>query len=473
MTRPLAYAHAVPYQRLNIACFDLKGVMMRIKALWISLCLLFACAGLAAFAVDRPSAGQAATSAGVKAFVGARLIDGSGKPAVENAALIARDGRVEAVGPASEVKTPAGAQTINLAGKFIIPGLISTHVHVSDVQGLRPPAYTEENTLRQLGVFARYGVTTVLSLGGEKDPAFKARDAQNTPALDRTRIYLAGDVITGATPQEARRMVARVAATKPDIIKIRVDDNLGATPKMSPEVYRAVIDEAHQRGLRVAVHIFYLEDAKDLLRAGADFIAHSVRDKEIDGEFVSLMKKRDVPYCPTLTRDLSAFVYESTPPFFSDPIFLREADRDVVAQLQEPRRQEAVRKSATAQRYKEALAVAMRNLKKAADAGLLVVMGTDSGAFANRFQGYFEHLEMEMMAEAGLTPAQILRAATGDAARALRIPEIGAITKGAWADFVVLERDPLKDIRNTRGAASVWIAGNQVRGIEPRTDNPK
>ena len=417
--------------------------------------------------------GQTVTSAGAKAFVGARIIDGPGKPAIENATLIVRDGRVEAVGPASAVKPPAGAQTINLAGKFIIPGLISTHVHVSDVQGLRPPAYTDENTLRQLGVFARYGVTTVLSLGGEKEPAFKARDAQNTPSLDRTRIYLAGDVITGGTPQEARQMAARVAAMKPDIIKIRVDDNLGSTPKMPPEVYRAVIDEAHQRGLRVAAHIFYLEDAKDLLRAGADIIAHSVRDKEIDDEFISLMKKRDIPYCPTLTREISTFIYESKPAFFSDPFFLREADREVVAQLQEPQRQEAMRKSATAQRYKEALAVAKRNLKKAIDAGLLVAMGTDAGPFANRFQGYFEHLELEMMAESGLTPAQIIRSATSDAARAMKVDGIGALKKGAWADFVVLERDPLKDIRNTRSIASVWIAGNQVKRNAPQTEIAK
>src|SRR5262249_6227631 len=293
------------------------------------------------------------------------------------------------------------------------------------------------------------------------------------PSLDRTRIYLAGDVITGKTPQEARLMVAKVAATKPDIIKIRVDDNLGATPKMTPDVYRAVIEEAHQRGLRVAAHIFYLEDAKDLLRAGADFIAHSVRDKEIDDEFISLMKKRDIPYCPTLTRELSTFVYESTPSFFSDPFFLREADREVVAQLQEPQRQEAMRKSAPAQLYKEALTVARRNLKKAADAGLLIVMGTDAGPFVNRFQGYFEHLELEMMAEAGLTPAQILRAATSDAARAMKLDRVGALTKGAWADFVGLERDPLKDIRSTRNIASVWIAGNQVKGVEPQAENVK
>jgi hypothetical protein len=162
---------------------------------------------------------------------------------------------------------------------------------------------------------------------------------------------------------------------KPDIIKIRVDDNLGTTTKMPPDVYRAVIDEAHRRGLRVAVHIFYLQDAKDVLRAGADIIAHSVRDTDIDDEFISLMKARNVPYCPTLTREVSTFVYESTPPFFSDPFFLREADRDLVAQLQEPARQEAMRNSKAAQGYKAGLAVARRNLKKAAEAGLLIVMG--------------------------------------------------------------------------------------------------
>ena len=407
--------------------------------------------------------GRTQTPADVKAFVGATLIDGTGKQALKDAVIIVRQGRVESVGSAAVIHRPEGAQIINLAGKFIIPGLISTHVHISGVQGIRPPAYTDENTLRQLRVFARYGVTTVWSLGGEREPAFRARGTQNVPSLDRSRIYLAGEVIVGKTPQEARQMVARVAANRPDIIKIRVDDNLGATAKMPAEVYRAVIDEAHRLGLRVAAHIFYLDDAKDLLRAGVDFIAHSVRDREIDDEFISLMKKRDVPYCPTLTRELSTFVYESTPKFFPDPFFLREADRDVIAQLQEPERQEAVRKSKSAQSYKAALSIAQRNLKKAGDAGLLIVMGTDAGPFPNRFQGYFEHLEMEMMAESGLTPRQVLRAATGDAARAMKIEDIGNLMKGAWADLVVLDLDPLTDIRNTRSINSIWIAGNRVK----------
>lgn len=407
--------------------------------------------------------GQIGTPGSVKALVGARVIDASGQHAIDDGVIIIRDGKVEAVGSSTTVRPPSGAQIIKLPGKVIVPGLVSAHVHISDVQGTRPPAYTDENTLRQLGVFARYGITTLWSLGGEQEPAFKARDSQNAASLDRARVYVAGEVIVGKTPDEARQMVAKVAAMKPDVIKIRVDDQLGTTAKMSPAVYRAVIDESHRRGLRVAAHIFYLDDAKDLLKSGVDIIAHSVRDKDIDTEFISLMKARNIPYCPTLTRELSTFVYESKPAFFSDRFFLREADPAVVAQLREPARQEAMRKSRSAQAYKAALPIAQRNLKRAADAGLLIIMGTDSGASANRFEGYFEHVEMEMMAEAGLTPAQILRSATIDAAGAMRVNGIGAIAKGNWADLVVLDRDPLTDIRNTRSINSVWIAGNRVK----------
>ena len=401
-------------------------------------------------------------SSGVQAFTGATLIDGDGAR-IDKAVLVIRDGRVVSASRSGAVPVPKEARQIPLAGKFVIPGLISAHVHVSDVQGLAPRAYTEENTRRQLGLFARYGITTVLSLGGEQRPAFAARDAQGTATLDRSRIYLSGEVVTGKSPEQARQMVASVAEGEPDIIKIRVDDNLGTSTKMTPDVYRAVIDEAHRRGLRVAAHIFYLEDAKDLLRAGVDMIAHSVRDKDIDDEFIGMMKARNVPYCPTLTREISTFVYESSPAFFADPFFLREADRAVVAQLQEPARQTAMSNSKSAQAYKAALPIARRNLKRAAEAGLLIAMGTDAGPSPERFQGYFEHLEMEMMAESGLSAAHVLRAATADAARALKVKDIGMLRPGAWGDFVVLDRDPLEDIRNTRTISGVWIAGNAVK----------
>jgi len=394
--------------------------------------------------------GQGPARPGVQVFTDARLIE-AGR-VVNNAVVVVRNGRVDTAGAKPD---PAeGASVVNLGGRTIVPGFISAHAHVAGA--------TEADALRKLGVFARYGITTVWSLGGEQAPVLALRDQQSSATLARARIFAAGPIVTGATPEAAREGVRRAAAVKPDIIKIRVDDNLGSGTKMAPEVYRAVIDEAHRLGLRVAAHIFYLADAKDLLRAGVDMIAHSVRDRDIDDEFIQLMKARQVPYCPTLTRELATFVYESTPAFFADPLFRREADPAMVARLQEPARQAAMRASASAKAYKAALDVARRNLKRAVDAGLLVVMGTDSGAFPERFEGYFEHLEMEMMAEAGLTPAQVLRAATVDAARALQVKDLGTLSPGSWADFVVLDRDPLADIRNTRSMASVWIAGNRV-----------
>lgn len=412
---------------------------------------------------SRPAA-QTSTQT-VTVFTGARLITLDPKPAVTDVLILVKDGRITEVGPPRTVTVPDGAVRVNLDGRFVLPGFISGHVHVSDVAGPDARAYTDENTIRQLGVFARYGITTVLSLGGEQPPAFRARQAeanwdQRNP--HPSRLLVAGDIITATTPDAARELVGRVANLKPDWIKIRVDDNLGTGRKMPPEVFTAVIDEAHKRGVRVAAHIFYLDDAKALLKAGVDMIAHSVRDKEIDDEFIALMKARDVPYCPTLTREISTFVYESTPKFFEDPFFLAEADPAMIARLKEPARQTAMAQSKSAQAYKAGLKVAERNLKKASDAGLAVVMGTDSGAFPERFQGYFEHVEMAMMVESGMTPVQVLRSATAGAARALKRTDVGKIEPGAWADFVVLERNPVDNILNTRSIASVWVAGARV-----------
>src|SRR6185436_13911903 len=207
---------------------------MTINRVFCALCLSLTPAWIAA--------------ADTKVFAGARIFDGTGKPVIERGSIVIEDGRITAVGPANQVKAPKGSRTIDVSGKTITPGLINAHGHVSDVEGKRTGA-TEESVARQLGVFARYGITTVFSLGGEEEPAFKLRDAQGTPALNRARIFVAGPVIAASTPQEARQMVAKVAAMKPDFIKIRVDDNLGTSKKMTPDIYRAVIDEAHKRGL--------------------------------------------------------------------------------------------------------------------------------------------------------------------------------------------------------------------------------
>lgn len=402
-------------------------------------------------------------AAPVTAFVGARLIDGTGRPPVEDATLVVQEGRIVAAGRRSDVQVPRGATVVDLTGQTVIPGLMNAHGHVGDTRGLEAGHYSQDHVLAQLGLYARYGVTTVMSLGGDGEPSVRLRDAQDTSSLDRARLYIAGSIVTAESAESARKMVDENVALGVDIIKIRVDDNLGTSRKMAPEVYRAVIDQAHQRGKRVAAHIFYLADAKDLLRSGADLIAHSVRDDHVDTDLFTLLKQRNVCYVPTLMREVSTFVYASRPAFFEDPFFQREADTGVVRALADPRRQARVRTDRAARAYQRALATAKRNLKALFDAGVRIAMGTDTGPPA-RFQGYFEHLELEQMVDAGLTPMQALVAATGDAAACLRLPDVGTLERGKWADFVVLQADPLADIRNTRRMESVWIAGNRVPG---------
>jgi len=391
---------------------------------------------------------RAQQGAAVKAFTGLRLIDGTDRGPVANATVLVRDGRI--VGAGANVAVPAGAERIALTGKTVIPGLINAHGHVNVPD-------------RDLKTYAAYGVTTVFSLGGNDEGKWTAlRDGQSNASLNRARIFLAGPVLAPKTPEEARQQVAANQAMKVDVIKIRVDDNLGTTPKMAPEIYRAVIDEAHKRGLRVAVHLFYLADAKAVLDAGADFIAHSVRDADVSPDLIATLKAKNVCVCPTLMREVSTFVYESTPAFFSDPQFLAHADMQWVNQRKDPAFQAKMAKDTSAQQYKKALEVASRNVKKLSDGGVSIAMGTDTG-HAGRFQGYFELMELDLMAKAGLTPKQILQSATRDAARCWRVDkELGTLEAGKWADFVVLDADPLADIGTTKKISDVYIAGNKV-----------
>jgi imidazolonepropionase-like amidohydrolase len=417
--------------------------------------------GLAAAALWSVTA-PAQQPASPTAFTGARLIDGTSRAAIDNATLLVRDGRIVAAGPAADVPIPTGTRRVSLAGKTVIPGLVNAHGHVGNTTGMQQGRYSAENVRRDLMTYAAYGVTTVFSLGDDQAAGIAARDTQRTPSLDRARLFVAGPVLDPKTVAEARTLVGEAVAMKVDIVKIRIDDNLGTTTKTPPAIYQAVINEAHNKGLRVAVHIFYLEDAIAVVDAGADFVAHSVRDLPVDTAFVAMLKRRDVCYCPTLMREVSTFVYESTPSWFADPLFLKHADKATVDALKQPARQQAMAGSASAQRYKKGLEVATANLKMLSDAGVAIAMGTDTGPPA-RFQGYFELMELEMMAKAGLTPRQVLASATRDAARCMKLDaELGTLEPNKWADFVVLDADPLVDISNVRKINKVYVAGNPL-----------
>lgn len=419
------------------------------------LILLFSC--------QTPAARQseADPSSSYTIFVGATLIDGSGAPPMENAFMLIKDGRITLIGSGGKVEAPEGATVVDVSGKTIMPGIINGHGHVGEVIGIEGGQYSTETLEQNLGLYARYGVTTVVSLGGDKEQAVPFRAVNDSLPSNRARLYIAGEVIAGETPEEALAAVERNHQLGVDFMKIRVDDNLGASTKMSEEVYQAVIQRSHKLGYPIATHMYYLEDAKKLLEGGSDLLAHSIRDLPVDEELISLIKAKGIAYCPTLTRELSTYVYEDTAAFFSDPFFLNEYDESIIRPFLDPARQQEIRQSRSAQTYKKQLPVAYTNLKTLSDQGVPIVFGTDSGV-PTRFMGYFEHLEMEMMAEAGMTPMEIIVSATKTTAEYLGLKDLGTLSPGHWADFLVLDANPLEDIRNVRKITGVYIGGEGV-----------
>ncbi|MDD9891237.1 MAG: amidohydrolase family protein [Gammaproteobacteria bacterium] len=401
---------------------------------------------------------------GTVAFVGATIIDGTDAAPLEDGVIVITEGRIRSVGPRSEVTLPTDAEVVDVSGKYIMPGLINAHGHVGATIGLNGNGgYDRSNLLRQLGLYARYGVTAVNSLGGDQAEGFQLRNEQFNKDLDRARIYVAGSVVVGDSEQAIRDEVNRNADMGADFIKVRIDDNLGATQKMPRPFFEALVDQAHTRRLPVAVHLYYLDDAKFMLDANADIIAHSIRDLAVDQEFINMVTASDTCYIPTLTREVSTFVYESVPEFFEDPYFLKEVEPAIIEELSTPERMSRMAGSRSAQTYKAQLPTAMENVGALHNAGVRVAMGTDTGPPA-RFQGYFEHMEMHMMVDAGMSPLDAIRASTGVAADCIGMGDIGTLEPGKWGDFSVLTENPAADIRNTHSIESVYIAGNLVPG---------
>ena len=420
-----------------------------------------------AVAFQRSAAQAPAAGGAVTALTGVRIIDGTGRAPIEQGTIVMANGRIVAAGAASAVQIPAGATRIDLAGKTVMPGIVNAHGHVQHQTKAMP---IREDLTRRLRTYESYGVTTVVSLGQtsmeETAEVLRLRDEQDAIALDRARVYTSGPSIRGQkTPEETRMTVNRYADMKVDRIKTHVAAN------MSPEAYGALVDQAHQRGLGAFAHIFYLKEAEMMVGHGVDVIAHSVRDQDVPPAFIAEMKRKNVGYIPTLTRDLSLVVYETLPAFFKDPFFLRGIDvyREQVDLISRPEYQEQMRKDPQTAVIKKALDQATRNLKLLSDGGVTIAMGTDSGTDEGRWQGYFEQVEIEMMAKAGMTPMQVIVAATGNAAKVSKLDHVGTIAAGKAADLVVLDANPLEDILNTRNINSVWIGGRRLGATAPST----
>ena len=414
-------------------------------------------------AQEREAAGDAAW------FEGARLIDGNGGAPIETSVFLVEDGVFTWVGRQGEREAPEGAARVDLSGKTVIPALIDAHQHIG-LTNVKDGThskdnYTLSNLIEHLERSAYHGVAATMSLGLEFDEALafelrnealpdaarfltSGRGMAATPTAGPQQEYRLGIPRGAQTEAEGRAAVAELDGHGVDIIKIWVDDRGGTVPKLEPSVYRAIIDEAHARGMRVASHLGStsgLADAKDLIRAGVDGFAHTVRDRDIDEEFMALVREHpdvwtipNLPGSPVRLDDLP-WLSETLPPFEVENL-----------------RQQAERLAAEGPG--EFFALQCRNLARNREAGMIIGMGTDSGVSV----AWTTHTEIRDMAGCGLTPMEAIESATRINAEILGLDDLGAVAEGKSASFVVLEANPLEDIANTRRIDSVFLRGEPV-----------
>ncbi len=411
-----------------------------------------------------------------------RLIDGTGAAPKENVFITIRGGKIVDISNANS-KAPAGARVIDYSGKTVMPGLINAHGHLALVCGTENSAtcYTRENVIAELRQYERYGVTSMLSLGVNRDLIYQVRAEQRAGKLDGATVYSADrgiGVPDGApplphapdqlyqpsTPAEARADVDAMASRHADFVKIWVDNLHGTKPSMDPAVYRAVIDEAHHDKLRVAAHIYYLADAKAVVADGVNVLAHSVRDQLVDQELLSAMKQRGVYYIPTLTVEASSFTFVEHPEWKNDPFLQKAVSPELLNLLTGPEAEQKMEHDPNVAGKKRDFATDEKNLKLVYGAGVKVGFGTDSGAIPSRVPGFAEHHELEMMVQSGLTPMQAIMCATKTNAELLGIENTtGTLTVGKQADLIVLNGNPLDDIRNTQKIVAIYHAGREVQ----------
>ncbi len=415
-------------------------------------------------------------------YEGARLIIGDGSPAIEQGAMLVERGVITQVGRRDAMEIPSGVRRVDLSGKTVMPALIATHVHPGFQRGTTyvKGNFTRDTVINDLDRALFFGVSVVQSQGIETgNLLYDLRAEQQQGKLSTARLMVAGSGIGSpnagpggaayagiayevTTQDQSRRAVLELVARKVDMIKIWVDDRNGRAPKLPAPLYRVIIDEAHVRGLRVVAHVFYHDDAVELVDAGVDAFAHLVRDKVMDDALIATMVRRGVFAMGNLSFPRRS-TYASVPPWMAagDPmmqLLTQSVSAPVLARM---RGYFAKRDAKSVEAARERYKILEQSIARLSQAGAKLILGADTGLEDHLF-GMAEQLELQAMVEAGMSPEQGIVAATSRAAEFLRLKSKGALKQGLDADFLVLDANPLDDITNTRRISRMVTKGLEI-----------
>ena len=458
--------------------------MRRMSIVLLSCLIVFVAACAAPPASQPPAAPGSATL-----FEGARLITGDEAPPIEDSAFLVQDGKFISVGRRGEVQAPEGVARVDLTGKTVMPGIIEVHAHLGYWKDLKPSVehFTRGQLLQDLQRFAYHGIVAVHSMGADRrEIAWPLRDElRANPRPDAATYLSAGGfampkggpfpplgqaVRVVVNEEEARKEIQELVAKKADFIKVWQDSRRELMPR---PVIEFLIAEAHRNNLRVVAHAHALSDFKHLLRSGVDAFAHPTwRQTEVepvDDELIALFKEH--PNVPVMTSMWTPRhdIYGARPYWIDDPLLGETFTQAEIKALENPKTPRDAPQT-------WASGPVPRSVKRLKAAGLPFALGTDMGGGLSLehdptppYLGWSSHIEMESMVKAGLTPSEVITAATRNSAHILGLDQHGMVASGKNADFLVLDANPLDDIANTRRISRVYLRGVEVDRAALRT----
>src|SRR5215475_230354 len=438
----------------------------------VLMCLAAGCGSTAGGAGD-----QSAGTGNSSFFYGAKMIPGDGSAPIDNANFVVTDGKIMVIGKKGEVTPPKGSAQVDLSGRTLVPVFIDLSAQPGMNNGAQygPKNYNRDSVTADLDRYQYYGTMVVLTAGTDSGSlASSVGDEIRQGKIKGAHLYTAGGIaakgggpavlseitiqVSGAS--DAKKAVDDLADSKVHAIKLWMDDGNGKGPKLKPDAFSAAIDQAHKKNLKVVAEVFDLADAKELADAGVDGFVNSIRDKEVDDALISAMKAKNIFLAPALTSNEAKFVYADKPDWLGEQTMREVYPARLSGYLMDEVVVNRFKRNPELGAYRQAYAMAVKNLKKLADGGVKIALGTNSGA-ADTYPGYFELREMIAMVDAGMKPMEVIKSATFIPAGILGANDRGVLAVGKTADFLAMPSSPLDKMSNIKDVGILYVNGSE------------